>query len=68
MTVINDLIEDWIQIRATLQRQIRMLESDDTQKATKSLGPATDETVAHLKTWVHDLNKLLKEHAGAQKV
>ena len=25
----NDLIEDWIQIRATLQRQVRMLESGE---------------------------------------
>jgi len=26
MTTINDLIEDWIQMRATLQRQLKALE------------------------------------------
>ena len=29
MTAITDLIEDWIQMRSTLQRQLKMLESSE---------------------------------------
>ena len=54
----NDLIEDWIQIRATLQRQVRMLESGESHGSD-----ATAATIAHLKTCISELNALLKEYS-----
>ena len=34
MTAITDLIEDWIQMRSTLQRQLKMLESSEMYAET----------------------------------
>jgi hypothetical protein len=67
MTLINDLIEDWIQIRSTLQRHIRMLEAEKEQNGTDIYGAKIDDTVGHLKAWVSALNKLLKEHSIAAR-
>ena len=63
MTGINDLIEDWIQIRSTLQRQIKALESGQIHTAKDIPDSTTKETVIRLKSWVSELNKLLKEHS-----
>ena len=59
VTITTDLIEDWIQIRSTLQRQIKMLESGQAGIASVD----TKTTIIRLRTWVVDLNALLKEHA-----
>ena len=64
MSAMSDLIEDWIQIRSTLQRQLKTLESNE--------GPVDipDEmremTVNHIKQWVADINSLLKEYTAHQ--
>jgi hypothetical protein len=63
MTRINDLIEDWIQIRSTLQRQIKALESEQVQTEEHLPESLMKETVIRLKGWVSELNKLLKEHS-----
>ena len=65
MTTINDLIEDWIQIRSTLQRQIHMLDSGEMHTGTNILDSTTKETIVRLKDWVSELNKLLKEYSRA---
>ena len=62
MSAMSDLIEDWIQIRSTLQRQLKTLESNE--------GPVDipDEmremTVNHIKQWIADINSLLKEYTA----
>lgn len=63
MTTISDLIEDWIQIRATLQKQITMLESGKINTGTTVPQITTNETISRLKGWVGELNKLLKDHS-----
>ena len=65
MTTTNDLIEDWVQIRSTLQKQIKMLEAGKVRRDTDIPEPAMNETLDQLKSWVHDLNKLLKEFTNA---
>ncbi|MGD0635512.1 MAG: hypothetical protein ABSA13_14770 [Beijerinckiaceae bacterium] len=64
MTMINELIEDWIQIRATFQRQIKALESVQIHVETGTPDNTTKETVIRLKVWVSELNKLLKEYSN----
>jgi hypothetical protein len=63
MTTIYDMVEDWIQIRSTLQRQIQMLESGQIQAGAKDAESAITGTILRLKGWVHELNELLKEHS-----
>jgi uncharacterized protein (UPF0548 family) len=63
MTMINELIEDWIQVRATFQRQIKALESVQIHVETGIHDNTTKETVVRLKVLVSELNKLLKEHS-----
>ena len=65
MTVINDLIEDWIQVRATFQRQIKTLETVQIHVETNIHDDATKDTIVRLKVLVTELNKLLKEHSRA---
>jgi len=62
--MINELIEDWIQIRATFQRQIKALESVQIHVETGTPDNTTKETVIRLKVWVSELNKLLKEYSN----
>ena len=40
MSAMSDLIEDWIQIRSTLQRQLKTLESNQGQSPVDILWPA----------------------------
>ena len=61
MAEIKHLIEEWIQIRATLQRQVKMLESGEAPIGTNIPDRATQETIARLKRWINELNALLKE-------
>lgn len=62
MTITVDLIEDWIQIRSTLQRQIKVLE---TMESSTVLPSDRDRraTIVRLRAWIVDLNTLLKDHA-----
>jgi cob(I)alamin adenosyltransferase len=61
MAEIKHLIEEWIQIRATLQRQLKMLESGELHTGTNMPDRATQETITRLKGWINELNSLLKE-------
>jgi hypothetical protein len=65
MATINDLVEDWIQIRSTLQRQVKMLESGQILTGTATLDSTTTDTVVRLKSWIDELNALLKRHVRA---
>ena len=61
MSAMSDLIEDWIQIRSTLQRQLKTLESNQDQGPVDIPDETREMTVNHIKQWVADINSLLKE-------
>jgi hypothetical protein len=61
MAEIKHLIEEWIQIRATLQRQLKMLESGEMRMGTNISDSTTQATIARIKEWIDELNSLLKE-------
>ncbi len=63
MAIVNDLVEDWIEIRSKLQRQLKMLESGETAISDAT----TQATIARVKSWIGDLNALLKEYARADR-
>jgi hypothetical protein len=61
MSEIKDLIEEWIEIRAMLQRQLKVLESGELRTGTTISDSTTQETIARIKGWINELNSLLKE-------
>ncbi len=61
MTEIKHLIEEWIEMRATLQRQLKMLESGQMRMGPDISDGTTQATVARIKRWIDELNSLLKE-------
>ena len=65
MATVKDLVEDWIEIRSTLQRQLEMLESGQMQAGTNLSDTTTKETIVRIKKWIGELNALLKEYARA---
>jgi hypothetical protein len=67
MTVVHDFVEDWIEMRAKLQRQLKVLEADKTGTGAAVFGAATQATIVRLKKWIDELNDLLKEYAPADK-
>jgi hypothetical protein len=65
MATVKDLIEDWIEIRSTLQRQLEMLESGQMQMGTHLSDNTKRETIVRIKTSIGELNALLKGYARA---
>jgi len=65
MATVKDLVEDWIEIRSTLQRQLEMLESGQMDMGTHLSDITTEETIVRIKAWIGELNALLKEYARA---
>ena len=61
MTEIKHLIEEWNEIRGTLQRRLRMLESGETRIGTNISDGTMQATIARIKRWIVELNSLLKE-------
>ena len=64
MSAMSDLIEDWIQIRSTLQRQLKTLNSNEGQGPVDIPDEMREMTVNHIKQWVADINSLLKEYTA----
>ena len=64
MSAMSDLIEDWIQIRSTLQRQLKTLDSNEGQGPVDIPDEMREMTVNHIKQWVADINSLLKEYTA----
>lgn len=67
MAIIHDFIEDWIEMRSKLQRQLKLLESGKTDTGTNVIGSTTEATIIRLKKWIDELNDLLKEFAHADR-
>jgi hypothetical protein len=65
MATVKDLVEDWIEIRSMLQRQLGMLESGQVHTGTSISDTTTKETIVRIKTWIGELNALLKVYARA---
>ena len=63
VTAITDLIEDWIQMRSTLQRQLKMLESSETYAGDKISDSTIGDTIVRVRRCIDELNSLLKEYA-----
>ncbi|WP_294541573.1 hypothetical protein [uncultured Rhodoblastus sp.] len=61
MTEIKHLIEEWIEMRGTLQRQLKMLESGEMRTGTDVSDSTTQATIARIKRWIDEMNSLLKE-------
>jgi hypothetical protein len=65
MATVKDLVEDWIEIRSTLQRQLETLESGQLNMGTHLSDTTKKETIIRIKRWIDELNALLKEYARA---
>jgi hypothetical protein len=68
MVGINDLVEDWIQIRSTLQRQLKTLQSGGALSESDMSESAREATISRIKGCVEVMNALLKENARAHQV
>ena len=62
MAIIHDFVEDWIEMRCKLQRQLKMIET-----GTNVVGSTTEATKIRIKKWIDELNDLLKEYAHADR-
>lgn len=58
-----DLVEDWIEMRVTLQKQLKALEAGEVRIGADEPGSATGPIGARLKKILAELTELLKEHA-----
>jgi hypothetical protein len=67
VATVHDFVEDWIEIRAKLQRQLKLLESGQLGAGDNAIGSASAATASRIKKWIDELNALLKEHAGADR-
>jgi hypothetical protein len=63
MVTINDLVEDWIQIRSTLQRQLKMLQSGEPPSESVISESEKKATITRIKGCIDEMNALLKEYA-----
>jgi len=67
MAIIHDFVEDWIEMRSKLQRQLKLLESGKMGTGADVIGSTTEATIIRLKKWIDELNDLLKEYAHADR-
>lgn len=59
---VSDMVEDWIQIRSTLQRHLKMLEKGEMRSSDNDRG-TTEATIVRVRQWIGELNDLLKVYA-----
>ncbi len=62
LTTVN-LVEDWIEMRVALQKQLKALEAGEMRTGAEDLDAKTSMIGARLKKIVAELTELLKEHA-----
>lgn len=60
---IKDLVEEWIQIRTMLRRQLELFKSGEMHTGTNG-HDTTQATITRIEKWISELNALLKEHAS----
>ena len=66
VTTTTDLIEDSISVRLTLQRQLKMLESDTMPREISLTAPQGTQPI-RVRRCIDELNSLLKEYARSPK-
>lgn len=67
MAVIHDFVEDWIEMRSKLQRQLKLVESGKMGTGADVVGSTTEATKIRIKQWIDELNDLLKEYVNADR-
>lgn len=67
MALVHDFVEDWIEMRSKLQRQLKLLESGQVSTGADVIASTTGATIIRLKKWIDELNELLKEYAPADR-
>ncbi len=67
MALVHDFVEDWIEIRSKLQRQLKVLEAGETGMEVNLIGSRTGSTKVRIKKWIDELNGLLKDYANADQ-
>jgi len=65
MTPEHDFIEDLIEMRSRLKKQLGLIESGKMGSGGAVIGGATDAIKARLKKLIDELNDLLKKSASA---
>jgi len=68
MVAIHDLVEDWIQIRSTLQRQLKILQSGEAPSEADVSENEKNVTIARIKRCIEEMNALLKEYARVHQL
>jgi hypothetical protein len=66
MAIVHDFVEDWIEMRSKLQRQLKVLEGGMGTEINV-IGSTTEATKIRIKKWIDELNDLLKEYAHADR-
>jgi len=61
---IKDWVEDWIEMRSMLRRQLELLKSGEMHTGTNARDATTQETMARIEKRVSELNAVLKEYAS----
>ena len=67
MAIVHDFVEDWIEKRSKLQRQLKLLESGEMRTGTTVIDSTTETTIIRIKKWIDELNALLKEYSRADR-
>lgn len=52
MVTIRDLVEDWIEMRSTLARQLELLESGEMHTGSNIPDTTTRATIAQIEKWI----------------
>ena len=67
MATVHDFVEDWIEMRSKLQRQLKMLQFGEVSAGTAADGSTTEAATTRIKKCVDELNALLKEYTRADR-
>lgn len=65
MATVHDFVEEWIEIRAKLQRQLKPI--DQAAGSSAAQNSATTTATVRIKKCIEELNALLKEHVAADR-
>lgn len=63
MTTAMDLVEDWIQMRSTLARQLALLKAGKMPPLDNVADTTTRATITQIEKWMTELNTLLKAYS-----
>ncbi len=67
MVAIKDLVEEWIEMRSKLQKQLKALEVRQPGTHEPIAESTVESTKVRIRKWIEELNALLKEYASARE-